>query len=358
MNLKFLLITLFVAAGIAVVASGCGATGPPPMAISQPPLPGPTPAANLLYVDHNGIFYEYALPLKDGARPLRTLTEWPGAIAAPAIAADQYGNVALANATEIRLFNKPIVSFAPSRAKLKIKLNPAITNMGQFGADLADIEFDPNENLWLLNNLGSTVAEVRAPLSNSSIAALTIAFGVPGSKTAGFTTLVQARFDVNATLYVYASSSTRSRLFKTGFPYAKPPGSLGINLDQADFVDASQWPPTAPNQPSLLLGQYFGALHSPRPGSPPSPPVNVTGQFAQPLNPQLGLFPDAHINTIAGALVADPYRSSFYTLDAGNGSLRLYGLPMPDNAKAKISLRCLAGPSNCSEKFEHLFLAP
>jgi hypothetical protein len=190
------------------------------------------------------------------------------------------------------------------------------------------------------------------------VAAVTIQFGAPGSKTAGFSTLVQGRFDVNAALYVYALSAFRGRLFKISFPYARPPGSLGINVAQADFVDASQYLPQNPNPASLLLGQYTGILSSPHPGSAPSPPVNVLGQFAQPLNPQLGLFPDAHVDTIVGALVADPARSSFYTLDAGDGRLDVYGLPLHSKATPALSLPCLAGPGNCSQKIEHLFLAP
>ncbi|HZY95993.1 MAG TPA: hypothetical protein VFE35_02705 [Candidatus Cybelea sp.] len=221
-----------------------------------------------------------------------------------------------------------------------------------------DIEYDPNQNLWLLNNLGGEISELRPPISKSSVAALTIIFGAPGSKTAGFSTLIQARFDVNAALYVYASSSTRSRVFKTGFPYAKPPGSIGLDLAQADFVDSSQWLPTAPQQPSLIIGQYFGALHSPHPGSPPSPPVNVLSQFAQPLDLQRGLFPDAVVSAIVGALIADPPRASFYTLDAATGRLDVYGLPMAGHAKPKLSLPCLGGSGNCIHKIEHLFLAP
>jgi hypothetical protein len=356
-----LFLTLMAAAIIATVIAGCGATGPAPLAISNPPLPSPTPAARLLYVDHNGIFYEYKLPLTQASKPERTLTEWPKLGFAPAIAADQYGNVALASGTEIRLFHEPIVSFAQSRARLQLPLIPAITNVGPSGADLIDIEYDPNGNLWLFNNLGPEITELRAPITKKSVAAVTIIFGAPGSKTAGFTTLIQGRFDVNAALYVYANTSSeppRYRLFKIGFPYARPPGSLGINLGEADFVDSSQWPPTASNDPSLLLGQYTGALRSPKPGSPPSPPVDVTAQFAQPFNPQFGLFPNEHIDTIVGALIADPYRYSFYTLDEDDGSLDAYGLPMSENAKAKLSLPCLGGASNCGEKFEHLFLAP
>jgi hypothetical protein len=353
-----LFLMLMAVAAIAAISAGCAASGPAPQAISQPPLPTATPAANLLYVDHYGTFFEYKLPLSQTSKPIRTLKEWPGLAVPPQIAADQYGNVAVASTKEIRFFHAPIVSFAPARAKLKLTLTPAITEVGQFGADLVDIEYDPNENLWLLNNLGAEISELRAPISKSSVAALTIGFGAPGSKTAGFTMLVQARFDVNAALYVYASSSTESRLFKISFPYAKPPGSLGINLSEADFVDTTQWPPTAPNAPSLLLGQYFGALRSPPPGIPPSPPVDVIGQFVEPLNPQLGLFPNEHADAVVDALIADPYRYSFYTIDYDNGRLDLYTLPMQANAKPKFTLPCLAGIDNCGAKPAHLFLAP
>ncbi|MBV9333617.1 MAG: hypothetical protein JO146_06390, partial [Candidatus Eremiobacteraeota bacterium] len=331
-----LLFTLLIAAAIAGVGCG-GVSGPAPITNPIPPPPTATPAAKLLYVDHNGMFYAYRLPLSAGSKPVLSLTEWPGLGVAPVIAADQYGNVALGSPQQIRIFKAPIVSFAPARASLKLKLTPAITEVGPFGADLVDIEYDPNENLWLLNNLGAQVSEVRAPLTRHSVAAVTIGFGAPGSKTAHFTTLVQARFDVNAALYVYASSSTRSRLFKISFPYAKPPSSMGLDLAQADIIDSTQWPPTAPNAPSLLLGQYFGQLHSPKPGSPPSPPVNVTAQFPQPFNPTVGRFPNAHVDTLIGALIADPYRYSYYALDSGDGSLNVYDLPMQSNEHAKVT---------------------
>jgi hypothetical protein len=360
MKASSLFATFMFAAGAAALGVGCSnPCGATPQAISQPPQPTSSPAAHVLYADHNGMLFVYALPLATGSKPKLTLQEWPGLSVAPQIAVDPYGNVALASSTEIRFFHPPIVSFARSRARLVLKLTPAITEIGLSGADLVDIEYDPNQNLWLLNNLGAEISELRTPITKSSVAALTLDFGAPGSKTAGFTTLIQARFDVNAALYVFASTSTgRERLWKVSFPYARPPGSLGLSLAQADFVDSSQWPPTASNAPSLLLGQYFGQLHSPKPGAPPSPPVDVTAQFPQPFIPSVGRFPDAHVDQIVGALTADPYRASFYTLDAGTGDLDVWGLPLPEKAQPKISLRCLAGPSNCSNKIEHLFLAP
>ena len=190
------------------------------------------------------------------------------------------------------------------------------------------------------------------------VAAVRIAFGQPGSKTAGFTSLVQGRFDVNSTLYVYASSSTRSRLFKIPFPYAKPPSTMGINLAQADFVDSSQYLPTSRNPASVLLGQYVGALHSPKPGSPPSPPVDVMSQFNEPLMPVEGLFPNEHVNTVVSALAADPPRERFYSLLLTNGQLNVFGLPLRGGAKPELTLNCLAGASGCSDKSQHLFLAP
>jgi len=352
--------SLMAVGAIAVAVSGCGASGPSPVALQHPVTPTATPASDLLYVDHYGTFYVYHLPLSQNSKPLRTLSEWPGLAIPPVIAADQYGNVAVASSEELRVFKAPITSFEASHAQLRLALTPAITEIGTSGADLIDMEYDPNENLWLFNNLGADISELRNPISKSSVAALTIGFGAPGSKTAGFVTLVQGRFDINAALYVYASNTAtppRSRLFKISFPYAKPPGSLGINLAQADFIDSSEWPPTANTAPSLLLGQYDGALHSPKPGSPPSPPVDVTGQFVQPFNPQVGLFPNEHINQIVGALAADTYRYSFYTLDAGDGHLSAFELPMKSSAKPTLTLPCLAGLGSC-DKTEHLFLAP
>jgi hypothetical protein len=361
MKISSLFLSVMAVAAITVAISGCYSNGPTPPANSGPPLPTATPAPSLLYVDHNGTFYTYRLPLSSSSKPVRALKEWPTPVPEPVIAADQYGNVALGSPTELRFFKAPIVSFAKSHAKLILKLTPAMTEIGVSGADLVDLEYDPNENLWLFNDLGAEISELSAPITSSTVAAaLTIGFGTPGSKTAGFTALIQGRFDVNAALYVYAlnNNSGRSRLFKVSFPYAKPPSQVGLDLAQADFVDASQWPPTAPNAPSLLLGQYYGQLSSPPPGVPPSPPVNVTAQFPQPFNPQVGLYPDAHLNTIVGALTADTYRASFYALDQSVGSLSVYGLPMGNKASPKITLLCPAGPSNCNNKPEHLFLAP
>lgn len=354
-------LTAGVAATLASLAAcGGGGSGPAPLAISSPPQPTPTPAAGRLYADHNGLLYEYALPLQAGAKPQRVLVEAPGAPLPPQVAVDPYGKIAVATPTELRVYRPPIRSFDPSKAALSIALTPAITEIGPNGADLVDIEYDPNDNLWLLNDLGGEVSEVAAPITKSSVAALTIGFGAPGSKTAGYSALIQARFDVNATLYVYANQSNtqRSRLFKASFPYAKPPSSLGIDLAQADFVDPSQYLPTNPNPAPLILGQYFGSLASPPPGSPPPQPVNALAQFAQPFNPVVGLFPDATTATIVGALVADPPRDAFYTLDSATGQLNRYALPLKNRAQPTLSLPCLGGPSNCDGKREHLFLAP
>ena len=170
---------ILVAAGGAVAAiSGCGATGPAAVGISNgPPPPTTTPAARRLYVDHNGTLYQYALPLTPQSKPQRRLREWPGLGFAPQITVDTFGNVALASSKSIRLFRAPIVSFTRRSAGLNIPLTPAITEIGVSGADLVDIEYDPNLNLWLLNNLGGEVSELRAPLSKSSVAAVTIVRG-------------------------------------------------------------------------------------------------------------------------------------------------------------------------------------
>ena len=349
---------VLVVGGAVLAVSGCGSVGPAPITGGVPVPPNPTPPANRLYVDHLGTLYSYRLPLSSGSKPFQTLTEWPGLGLTPAIAVGPHGEVAVASPTEIRIFRPPIVSFTPSRAKVSIELNPAITEMGPYGADLVDMEYDPNDNLWLFNDIGAEISELRAPVSKNSIAALTLAFGQPGSKTAGFTFLNQGRFDVNATLYVYASSSARSLLFKLAFPYAKPPSSVGINLAQADFVDTSQYLPTATNPASLLLGQYVGQLRTPKPGSPPSPPVDVMSQFNEPLNPVAGLIPNAHADTIVNALIADPPRERFYATEAATGKLDVYNLPLAGGAKPVFSLPCLGGASLCDEKGAHVFLAP
>ena len=75
-------------------------------------------------------------------------------------------------------------------------LGRQLTYSGGNGLDSASYSYDPNDNLWLLNNLGAEISELRTPLTKDMVSALTIGFGAPGSKTAGFTTLVKASFDV------------------------------------------------------------------------------------------------------------------------------------------------------------------
>ncbi len=346
-------------AGALLVASGCGGNVGPAPVTSGPPIPPlATPPAKWLYVDHFGTLYEYRLPLAVASKPVRTLKESAGSGATPVIAVGPYGEVALANPQTLRIFKPPIVSFDPSHAALSIKLTPAITQVGPYGAELIDLEYDPNDNLWLFSNLGGEISELRPPLSKHSIAALTIGFGQPGTKSAGFT-MVQGRFDVNAALYIYALNGLEvGRLFKDSFPYAKQPSSIGINLAQADFVDASQYLPTSKNPADLLLGQYTGELRTPKPGAPPSPPVDVMGQFYEPLQPTKGLIPNDHVDTVVRALVADPPRELFYVTDSTSGELNAFGLPLQGGAKPVLKLDCLAGTTNCEAASQHLFLAP
>jgi len=348
------------AALLAAVACGGGGSGPAPVALSSPPLPTPTPPPAKLYVDHNGILFEYALPLKSEAKPVRRLVEAPGSAIAPQLAVDPYGKIAIVTASTLRIFKPPIVSFAPGRAQVAIALTPAITQIGQAGALLSDVEYDPNGNLWLVSVLGE-VSQLAAPITPATqSASLTIQFGAPGTKTAGFSP-VHASFDVNAALYVFAAPAAgiqSARLFKSSFPYAKPPGGTGLNLDFAAFVDSSQYLPTNPNPVPLILGQYNGPLHSPPPGEPPPPPVNRLAQFALPLNPVQGLFPDATVDTLVGAIAADPPRNAFYALDQITGRLESYPLPLRGAVKPVFSLPCLGGANVCSNKPEHLFVAP
>ena len=136
---------LVVAVGAAIlVVSGCGSSGPVP--ITSPPSgpPNPTPPAKWLYVDHNGTFYAYRLPLSAASKPALTLAEWPGLGLTPAIAVGPYGAVAITSPTEIRIFRPPIVSFERSHVDLSIPLTPAITEINASGnADLVDTEYDP-----------------------------------------------------------------------------------------------------------------------------------------------------------------------------------------------------------------------
>lgn len=337
----------------AVVPNAAPATANVPSAIATL-----TPPPGHLYVDHNGKFYEYKLPLTASSKPLQSLNEEPGSSIPPQIAVDPHGNVAIVTPSEIRLFRKPVVSFAPDKARRIIALSPAITEIGPSGADLVDAQYDPYSDLWLFSGLGGEITELRAPVSKTSVAAVVIPFGAPGTKTAAYG-VVQGRFDVNATLYVYGQAATSASLFKTSFPYAKPMSPLdGLNIAQAAFVDASQFLPSDPAPTSVIVGQYFGALATPPPQQPPPQPVNVLAQFPLPLMPVLGLFPNAIVDEVVGALAADPPARSIFTLDAADGHLSVYPLPLVAQGSPKLKIRCLAGAKNCNEKPEHVFLAP
>jgi hypothetical protein len=352
------------AAGLSALAPATNAHDAPAHAHALP-YGTPTPDPNHLYVDHNGTFSVYALPLDPASKPLRSLPEAsPGALP-PQIAADQFGNVALATPTQILLYNAPITSFAPKRARMTIPLTPAITQLGASGADLTDLEFDPNENLWLLNNYGGgSVAELQAPLTKYEVASAVIGFGVAGTKTASYGSVRQARFDVNSNLFVYATQTqgSFSLLFKSGFPYDIPPSGVdGLDLSTPDYVDPTQWNNGPPTQLAggLLLGQYNGLLASPAPGHSPPPNSQVLAQFDLPILPVKGVFPSNYVNDVVAALVADPNRSVFYTLRAADGALEVYGIPLSNGAKPHFVIPCAARlASLCSNKPEHLFLAP
>jgi hypothetical protein len=83
----------------------------------------------------------------------------------------------------------------------------------------------------------------------------------------------------------------------------------------------------------------------------------VMSQFYEPLQPTKGLIPNEHVNTVVGALIADPPRERIYTLQTTDGELDVYGLPLGGEAKPVLRFECLAGASNCSAH-EHIFLAP
>jgi hypothetical protein len=348
---------LAIAAGCAGLTPG-GSTFSPQANVQRPrDFPTPTPAPKHLYVDHYGRFYIYGLPLSASSKPQRVLTEAPDESLPPQIAVSAFGIVALVTPTEIRLYKPPIVSLTRAAAKTIVTLTPAMTEIGPSGADLTDVEFDPLGNLWLFSGLGGEISELRRPINNLTVAGLIIPFGAPGTKTAAYG-VVQGRFDVGDNLYVYGQSATGAMLFKTNFPYSKPLSPTGINVAEADLVDSSQFLPSDPNPTTVILGQYFGPLASPPPQQPPPQPVNVIAQFAEPLNPFLGLFPNAIVNDIVGALAADPPRTVFYTLGAATGRLSVYPLPLTQKAKPKFSIHCLAGVARCDGKTEHLFTAP
>jgi len=346
-------------AGLAACGRGTGTLVPnaAPAALAHPAAAATlTPPPKLLYADHNGTLYQYRLPLSSASRPQRALQEDPNAAFPPQIAVNAFGTIAIVTASEIRIFKPPIVSLARTKAHKIVPLTPAMTEIGPSGADVIDAEYDPRGNLWLFSGLGGEISELRAPISRTTVAAVVIPFGAPGTKTASYG-VIQGRFDVNSTLYAYGQSATSASLFKTSFPYAKSMSPLdGLNIAQAAFVDSSQFLPTAPDPVSVIVGQYFGRLSSPPPQQPPPQPSNVLAQFSLPLMPVLGLFPNAVVNEVVGAVAADPPAGAFFTLDAGNGHLAVYPLPLHAHDKPKLTLRCLAGGKNCNGK--HLFLAP
>lgn len=357
---------LFAASAIAAAAiAGCGqgtnagSRDALPATIQRTsPVATLTPPPGHLYVDHNGTFSEYRLPLTESSRPIRTLNEDPGSALPPHIAVDKHGNVAIVTTSQLRLFRKPIVTFSPRKAHKIVALTPAMTEIGPSGADLVDAEYDASNNLWLFSGLGGEITELRAPVSKTSVASVTIPFGAPGTKTAAYGVL-EGRFDINSTLYAYGQSATSASLFKTSFPYAKPMSPLdGLNIEHAAFVDSSQFLSSDPDPVSVIVGQYFGPLATPPPQQPPPQPVNMLAQFPLPLMPVQGLFPNAVVNEVVGAVAADPPARLVFTLDAANGHLSVYPLPLTPHVAPKFTLRCLAKSKNCNEKPEHLFLAP
>ena len=157
----------------------------------------PTPTPGHLYVDHNGTFSIYALPLTR----LRNLKERCRKQRARCCRRRSPPTCSGTSRSPRRLrstsFTRRFVRLRRNRAYLKIPLTPAITQIGPSGADLADIEFDPNLNLWLVNNYGGgAVSELQRPLHKYAVAAATIFFGVPGTKAGPYGSLRNARFDV------------------------------------------------------------------------------------------------------------------------------------------------------------------
>jgi hypothetical protein len=364
----------FVALAVAAVAGcGAGSSTPSAMPAQQFSLPRnypatPTPAPRLLYAVHSGVVSVYSLPLKANAKPLRVLDVTPGhPTTTEAVTVDAFGKFAIVTPKQLRIYLPPITSLAPSKARLTIPLTPAMTAIGPAGADVVDVEFDPYDNLWLLSDLNSTgadITELPTPISRMSVSPLNIQFGVAGTKTSGFQSVVQGRFDVNSSLYVYANNSNiGGQLFKIGFPYGKPPSSYyGLNLLQAAFVDASQflYGPPAGMGNGAIFGQYFGQLYGTPPLQPTPPPVNVLAQFNEPLMPDGRgmLFPNVTVKANVGALAADPPRDLVYTLDVADGKLNVYPMPLPRSGKPNFSLPCSGGPSICNSQLEHLFTAP
>ncbi|HEY1429399.1 MAG TPA: hypothetical protein VGF18_07480, partial [Candidatus Tumulicola sp.] len=167
---------------------GGGGSGAPPVGTVYTAGPGstPTPPATKLYVSHYGTLYQYKLPLHAGSQPVRSFVESPGAALPPQVAVDPFGTIAVGTPTDIYEFPAPITSLDASHAKLKLKLTPAITEIGTSGADLSDIQYDPNDNLWLFNDLGGEISMLSAPLRTNSVAQLAIPFGAAGTKAAGY----------------------------------------------------------------------------------------------------------------------------------------------------------------------------
>lgn len=364
----------FVAVAAIVVAAGCQSAAlqhalPMDAALALRaavyPTPPPTPSARL-YVDHNGTIFIYKLPLTLKSKPEQVLAQSPGSTST-AVAVDGLGEIAVGTPSELRLFGGPkkhVTTLSPTKAWLRIPLTPAITSIGINGAAIADLEFDPTNNLWLVSAGGvPEVTELQRPFTKQATAVSTVIFGASGTKAAGFSAVSQARFDISSALYVYAGNNNvpppqGQQLFKSSFPYVKPVTSTGLDLEQADFVDSSQYLISNPYPIPMILGQYFGPLHSPPPQAPPPPPVDELAQFQNPINVVQGPYPVATVNVVVGGLIADPPRMKIYTLRASDGQLQVWPIPLVNNGLPKISLRCPGTKTLCLTGSEKLFLGP
>ena len=244
---------LVVAVGAAIlVVSGCGSSGPVP--ITSPPSgpPNPTPAANSAVRRSQ----RHALRVSAAAESSFHAASHADRVAGLGLdAGNRRRSVrrrGRGQSQEIRLFHPPIVSFEPSHADLSIQLTPAITEIGAAATPI-----------WLIWSTTrtttsgcSTTSARRSPScarrSPSRLQALFRSSSVlPGSKTAGYTTLGEGRFDVNAALYVYATNESGTRGCSRSVSRTPSRPVRWAQLGQADFVDSSQYLPTARIQPAF-----------------------------------------------------------------------------------------------------------
>ena len=179
-------------------------------------------------------FYAYALPL---TKQIEAAADAAGMAGLRPSAADCGRSVRQRRARELE--EHSLLSAADRFVRRVAReadtpLTPAITEIGVSGADLVDIEYDPNAKPLAAQQ----PRRARSPSCAAPISKIERRRGHDSSSARRARRRPDSRrwsrrastSMPRCTSMPSSSATQRSRLFKVGFPYAKPPGSIGIEL--------------------------------------------------------------------------------------------------------------------------------